>query len=227
MVAHHVGNIYRRHYIVLVGILVLLLITCAALVSYAQTFWIIVPKYTGPVKLSGDAAIIATEHLTKMIRLLQNGGPPCHLSEAEAAKWSVEDEIKTHDLSVVYSKGQYLADYREEFLKKWQAQIEKYIEESPKGVFHIERGSSFGFPNPGVGNTGGSNAYFDAQFVFIDLKNIADNESWKSTDRDTLEKRLTPASDALMWMFQHLTKKGKERYHKGQEDKEIRDDIKE
>jgi hypothetical protein len=199
MVAHSEGTCCTRYCGLSAGILALL-IACAPFFSQGQTYRLRVPEYKRPVKLSGDAAVIAADHLAVAMRLLKDGGPPSGLSEAEAAKWNLQDEVRGYGPSGHYSKEQYLADYRTEFIKQWRAQIEQYVEEGPKGTFRISRGSSY--HSHSISNHGGSNGYWDAVLLVNELKKRTDQDQWSSSDRDASTKHPTAASDAFLWIYQ-------------------------
>jgi hypothetical protein len=199
-------NCFGNHYGLcraLSGILVVL-IACAPILLQGQTSWIKLPEHKGPVRLSGSAAVIAANHFAAVMRLLKDGGPHPGLSETEAARWSVEDEIQRNGLSGRYSKEQYLADYRAEFIKEWRAQIEEYVEEAPKGTFRMRRGSSY--HSHGIPNRGGSNGYWDAVAIVEELKKRTDQEQWSSDDGNAETEHPTAAFDAFLWIYQ--TEKG-------------------
>jgi len=198
-----------------VGMLVLF-VAWPALTSHAQTYYYEVPEYTKSVTLSGDAAKIAADHLAKVIKLLRNGGPPPSLSEVEAAKWTFQDAARGYDIPGGYSKEQYLADYRREFLKKWQAQIEGYVQERPKGVFRVRSGTSFSSNN--ILTPGGSSGFVDAEALVNQLHDSGNAELGETTDKSAKPTHPTPASDAFMWIFQNLAKDGKGNIRKRQDE---------
>jgi hypothetical protein len=205
MATNGIQDRYVRHYTVAIGILVSFVV-CEALLSQAQVYVMKVPEYRGSVKLSGNAAVVAADHLAKVVRLLQNGGPSPRLSEAEAATWTVENEIKLNNPKGGYSKVQYLADYRAEFLKKWQTQLEEYVEESPQGSFRLRQGSSYCSHN--IATTGGSNGYWDATLVVNGLKDCTkDDGRMIRSGADGSERHATPTSDAFIWIYQNVPEK--------------------
>jgi hypothetical protein len=128
-------------------------------------------------RLSPDAARIVVSHLTVVVRMLKDGGPPVRTPQERRDSWSVNNELTNYrHLGVKYSETDYLNDYRKQFLASWCSFFRRIVKMDSKGA-PINGG---GLPY----DTGGSqmsigerNGHWDAIFIGFDLQKRAISES--------------------------------------------------
>jgi len=156
-------------------------------------------------ELSPEAGLIVASHLTCVVRLLRNGGPPVILSDADRASWSVASELRAYP-GKPRARTQYLHDYRRVFLESWCEQLRDAVYLDSDGQLHVAGGNAYGTrcgDSPGA-----TNGHYDGESIANDLlsqvRRQAANPGRLPQGATARQKMHSPHREAVLYLVEQI-----------------------